>query len=86
MGVALVVNGRWRSTGEDLCIINIYTSCNAEEKQLLWDGLSIVIEQNSKINLCLIGDFNSILHECLNLKEVNKLGTWETTPAKAGSI
>lgn len=37
--------------------------CIYEEKLLLWDRLSLVIKQNSGKNLCLIGDFNSILDE-----------------------
>lgn len=63
MGGAVVVNGRWCFSGEEYCIVNIYASCNLEEKILLWDRLSLVIEQNSRIKLCLIGDFNSILED-----------------------
>lgn len=60
---AVVVNGCWSSTGEDYCLINIYSPCSLEEKLLLWDKLSFIIGQNQASNLCLIGDFNSILHD-----------------------
>lgn len=60
---AIMVHGWMNSTGEDHRIINIYSPCSLEEKALLWDSLSIVIGQNPKINLCLISDFNSTLHD-----------------------
>lgn len=63
IGGALVVCGRWRSTGDDFCIINIYAPCNFEEKKLLWDRLLIVVGQRNDIFTCIIGDFNSILED-----------------------
>lgn len=61
MGGAIVVNGRGVSSEEDYCIVNIYAPSNLEEKMLLCDRLSLVIDQYSRTNLCLIGDFNSII-------------------------
>lgn len=63
IGGAVVVVGIWRETREVFCIVNVYASCEEEEKRLLWDKLQLVVEQWSDVNLCLIGDFNSILEE-----------------------
>lgn len=34
----LVVNGRWRDSGEEYCIINVYAPCNLGEKVLIGSG------------------------------------------------
>lgn len=63
-GGALIVTGRWRSTGYEYCIINVYAPCNnPDEKELLWDRLHMVIQQNEGVYTCVIGDFNTILEE-----------------------
>lgn len=59
-GGAVIVNGRWRDTWEEICLVNVYALCNFEDKISLWDRL---VEQSENIKLCLIGDFNSILEE-----------------------
>lgn len=63
LGGAVAVNGSWRASGEELCIINVYAPCQLNGKLLLWDRLSLVVVQRSDPNLCIIGDFNSILEE-----------------------
>lgn len=60
---AIVVIGCWRDTGEEFCIINVYAPCTSDDKALLWDRLTLVVGQNSGVNICIIGDFNSILSE-----------------------
>lgn len=72
IGGAVVVNGRWRSTMEELCIINVYVSCNRDEKRKMWDKLSMVVTQAAGSHICVIGDFNSILDE----GERNGMGWW----------
>lgn len=62
VGGAIVVNGIWRATGEELCIVNVYALCNAMEKARLWDRLSLIVGQREESYTCLIGDFNTILH------------------------
>lgn len=59
----MVIQGWERASGEELCIINVYAPCEMEEKLKLWDRLSVVVEQREGLNLCIIGDFNSILGE-----------------------
>lgn len=61
IGGAVVVNGRWRATGEDFCIVNVYAPCNLRDKLLLWDRLSLIVRQREDVYTCLIGDFNSII-------------------------
>lgn len=61
LGRAVIVNGMWRETMEEICLINVYVPCNREEKSRLWDMLSLVVEQAARSHICIIGDFNSIL-------------------------
>lgn len=63
LGNAAIVNGRWKTTMEEVSIINVYTPCNRVEKRLLWDIISLLVAQSRGSLLCLIGDFNSILEE-----------------------
>lgn len=63
IGGVVVMVGRWRETGEDLCIVNVYAPCEEMDKRLLWDRLQLIVDQWSDYNLCLIGDFNAILEE-----------------------
>lgn len=59
----MVINGRWKETSEECCIINVYAPCNLREKVLLWDRISLVVGQREDMNTCIIGNFNSILEE-----------------------
>lgn len=45
LGGVVIVNGRWRATMDDICIINVYAPCNHAEKRLLWDKLGMVVHQ-----------------------------------------
>lgn len=63
LGGAVIVNGRWRTTSEEVCIINVYASCIREEKRNLWDKLAMVVAQSAGACTCIIGDFNSILED-----------------------
>lgn len=63
MSGALIVNGFWGQDRTQCCIINIYAPCLLPEKQDLWDRLSLVIDQNPSVCICVIGDFNSIRRE-----------------------
>lgn len=63
LGGAVVVSGRWKATGEEYCVINVYAPCSSVEKEMLWDRLLLVVDQNVGVHLCIIGDFNAILEE-----------------------
>lgn len=58
---AVVVVGRERVLGDDICILNIYAPCSDDGQLLLWDMLKLVVEQWADVKVCLIGDFNAIL-------------------------
>lgn len=58
----MVVNARWKLTEEEDCVINVYAHV-VEDKERLWDKLSVVVEHNAEVNLCLIEDFNAFLRE-----------------------
>lgn len=62
IGGTVVVVGQCRDSGEEFCIINVYTSCDLREKRLLWDRISLVVGQWEEAYTCVIGDFNSILN------------------------
>lgn len=62
-GGAVIVNGLWRSTREEVCVINVYAFCNRVEKRRLWDRLAMVVAQSKRTPLYIIGDLNSILEE-----------------------
>lgn len=63
IGGAVVVNGRDRESGLEVCVINIYASCDFRERSLLWDIISMVVRQREEMCTCVFGDFNSILLE-----------------------
>lgn len=57
----MVVNGWWKATREEMCLINVYAPCCRECKERLWDMLRLVVTQAIGVSVCLIRDFNSIL-------------------------
>lgn len=63
LGGAVIVNGWWRETREELCIINVYIPCDRVAKRRIWDSLGLVVAQAAGANVCIIGDFNSILDD-----------------------
>lgn len=58
---AIIVNGWWKATSDEVCIINVYAPCCREGKASLWDRLGMVVTQVSGVGVCLVGDFNSII-------------------------
>lgn len=61
LGGAVIINGWWEATREEIYIINVYAPCCRDGKRRLWDSLGLVLSQSSRVAACLIGDFNSIL-------------------------
>ncbi|KAL8457740.1 hypothetical protein ACS0TY_035560 [Phlomoides rotata] len=56
----LIINRRWREDDGEMVIINVYAPCLVAEKEVLWDTIKLVIEQNEEARICVVGDFNSI--------------------------
>lgn len=59
---AVIMNRFYGLERIECCIINVYVPSVLEERRLLWDRLSIVIQQNINMCVCVLGDFNSIRH------------------------
>lgn len=77
LGGAIVVSGKWKVNGEEYCVINIYAPYNLDEKERLWDRLSVVMELNKEVNIYLIRDFNTILEEAERVGKGNNDSTKE---------
>lgn len=56
----LIVNGFLKRDGTQCCIVNVYAPCAKQDKVELWDAFKILIDQNSDVCVCVIGDFNTI--------------------------
>ncbi|XP_057790792.1 uncharacterized protein LOC131007895 [Salvia miltiorrhiza] len=57
---ATVVNGRWKQGYTACCLVNVYAPMDSKEKELLWERLGGIAEQNKDVCLCIAGDFNTI--------------------------
>ncbi|XP_057803588.1 uncharacterized protein LOC131018916 [Salvia miltiorrhiza] len=44
----------------DCCLVNIYAPQSFSDGVVLWDQISLVVEQNKDLCVCVVGDFNSI--------------------------
>ena len=44
-------------------IVNVYSSCNLQEKMQMWDELKVVRLREACNSWCILGDFNSIRKE-----------------------
>ncbi|XP_071708266.1 uncharacterized protein [Rutidosis leptorrhynchoides] len=57
--VGIIKERRWRTTGNDSTIVNVYSPHNDRSKKLMWEYLDKLLESvNSKWLLC--GDFNEV--------------------------
>lgn len=57
----MVVNGFWRESREEMCIVNVYAPRNLGDKILLWDMIALVVGQKEEVCTCIIRDFNYIM-------------------------
>lgn len=59
----MVVNGFGGLERKKCCIINVYAPCPLDERLDLWGRLTIVVQQNDGICICVVVDFNSVRFE-----------------------
>ncbi|KAL6559131.1 hypothetical protein OROHE_006500 [Orobanche hederae] len=45
------------------CIVNVYAPCNRIGKRILWDKILLILNQIGVLNICILGDFNSVVEE-----------------------
>lgn len=61
MGGAVFVKGRWKKSGEEICVINVYASCCRVEMRCLWEKIADAVIELEGMPTCVIGDINSIV-------------------------
>ncbi|GKV27959.1 hypothetical protein SLEP1_g37069 [Rubroshorea leprosula] len=58
-GSALAIYGLWGEKKQKCCIVNVYASCNRNEREETWAKLLRMIEEEEGY-WCIAGDFNSV--------------------------
>ncbi|XP_071695015.1 uncharacterized protein [Rutidosis leptorrhynchoides] len=61
------VRGTWKSSSEKLNVVNVYGPHDDTKKQLLWNSLSALIENDPQEAWVLCGDFNEVRDETKRL-------------------
>jgi len=58
----LIIHGRFLKSNEEFYLFNVYAPCDARERKLLWDTLTIVerLQLLRGRKVCVYGDFNAI--------------------------
>ncbi|GKV45597.1 hypothetical protein SLEP1_g52662 [Rubroshorea leprosula] len=59
---AVAIYGLWGLKKQKCCIVNVYASCNRNERMELWAKLQRMIEEDDGF-WCIAGDFNSVRSE-----------------------
>ncbi|XP_057811358.1 uncharacterized protein LOC131025575 [Salvia miltiorrhiza] len=57
---AVIIIGVWKPNNLRCCFVNVYAPSDSPAKNVLWERLRSVIEQNKDLCLCMVGDFNAI--------------------------
>ena len=56
----LILHGRFIKANEEFFLFNIYAPCDVVERKLLWDSLSLRLQQLRGKKVCVRGDFNDV--------------------------
>jgi len=56
----VMIHGRFVQSNEEFYLLNVYATCDNGAKQLLWDRLSLMLQQLAGKNVCICGDFNAV--------------------------
>ena len=56
----ILLEGVWRKEAQKVIIVNIYASCDSQNKRILWESLKQLKDLNPRSLWCLLGDFNSV--------------------------
>ena len=59
-GHTLIIKGTVIQTGEQFFIVNVYAPCELVVKRALWERLTVFVNNNNDICLCVCGDFNYV--------------------------
>ncbi|GLT47290.1 hypothetical protein SLA2020_209960 [Shorea laevis] len=59
---AMAIYGRWGVKKQKCCIVNVYVSCNRNERLETWAELRKMIEEGEGF-WCIVGNFNSVRSE-----------------------
>jgi len=55
-----MIHGRFVQSNDEFYLFNVYDPCDNDENQLLWNRLSVILQQLSGKNVCLCDDFNVV--------------------------
>ncbi|KAL8501264.1 hypothetical protein ACS0TY_020713 [Phlomoides rotata] len=56
----LVINGVLLSDGSRCTLINVYAPNNIQQRWILWENITLVVEQYKDVCVGIIGDFNAL--------------------------
>jgi len=56
----LIIHGRFIKSNEEFYLFNIYAPCDVAARKLLWDSLSVHLQQLRGKKVCVCGDFNDV--------------------------
>ena len=56
----VMIHGRFVQCNEEFYLFNVYAPCDNGARQLLWDRLSVMLQQLAGKNVCICGDFNAV--------------------------
>lgn len=57
---SLLIHGQFIKSNEEFYLFNVYAPCDARERTLLWDSLSVRLQMMRGKKVCVCGDFNAI--------------------------
>jgi len=58
----ILLEGVWTQENQKICVVNIYSPCDSQQKRILWDSLKQLRQQDPEGLWCFMRDFNSIRH------------------------
>lgn len=59
-GHTLIIKGSIIQSGEHFVLVNVYAPCDLLAKRVLWERLTLFVNNNNDVCLCVCGDFNSV--------------------------
>jgi exonuclease III len=56
----LSIHGHFISSNDEFHLFNVYAPCNGNDRQVLWDSLTVRLQALRGKNVCVCGDFNAV--------------------------
>jgi len=56
----IVLEGKWGNRKQEVTIVNVYSSCELKEKNIMWEEIIKCRKYDNNKVWCVVGDFNAI--------------------------